>query len=63
MEKSLLEISEEMLLNILKKAEKNEHVSEDERKKAEESAQKTTDKMIKEIDALVAKKEKEIMEV
>jgi ribosome recycling factor len=47
----------------LKKAEKNEHVSEDSRKKAEEDAQKATDKMIKEIDALIATKEKDIMEV
>ena len=47
----------------LKKAEKTEHVSEDSRKKAEEDAQKTTDKMIKEIDALIVAKEKDIMEV
>jgi ribosome recycling factor len=47
----------------LKKAEKADHVSEDSRKKAEEDAQKATDKMIKEIDALIAAKEKDIMEV
>lgn len=47
----------------LKKAEKNEHFSEDDRKHAETEIQKLTDKHIKEIDQLVAQKEKEIMEV
>lgn len=47
----------------LKKSEKEEHYSEDERKRGEEEAQKLTDKHIKEIDTLVAMKEKEIMEV
>jgi ribosome recycling factor len=47
----------------LKKAEKDEHVSEDERKHAEEEAQKFTDKRIKDIDVLFQQKEKEIMEV
>jgi ribosome recycling factor len=47
----------------IKKSEKTEHVSEDDRKKAEKTAQDTTDKMIKEIDILLGKKEKEIMEV
>lgn len=47
----------------LKKAEKAEHVSEDERKHAETEVQKLTDKHIKEIDVLVQQKEKEIMEV
>jgi ribosome recycling factor len=47
----------------LKKAEKDEHISEDERKRAEEEAQKMTDKHIKEIDQLLTQKEKEIMEV
>ena len=47
----------------LKKSEKQEHFSEDERKRAEAEAQKLTDKYIKEIDALVALKDKEIMEV
>jgi ribosome recycling factor len=47
----------------LKKSEKAEHLSEDERKRAEAEAQKATDKHIKEIDALMAIKEKEIMEV
>jgi len=47
----------------LKKAEKAEHLSEDERKRGEQETQKLTDKYIKDIDALLAQKEKEIMEV
>jgi ribosome recycling factor len=47
----------------LKKSEKAEHFSEDERKRAEAETQKVTDKCIKEIDTLLAQKEKEIMEV
>jgi ribosome recycling factor len=47
----------------LKKAEKDEHFSEDDRKHAETEIQKLTDKHIKEIDLLVQQKEKEIMEV
>ncbi|RCK77700.1 MAG: Ribosome recycling factor [Ignavibacteriae bacterium] len=47
----------------LKKSEKEEHFSEDERKRGEEEVQKLVEKYIKEIDNLVALKEKEIMEV
>jgi ribosome recycling factor len=47
----------------LKKTEKEEHISEDDRKHAEADVQKLTDKHIKEIDDLVSAKEKEIMEV
>jgi ribosome recycling factor len=47
----------------VKKAEKNEHFSEDDRKHAETEIQKLTDKHTKEIDLLVTQKEKEIMEV
>ena len=47
----------------LKKAEKGEHMSEDERKRGEQDAQKLTDKHIKDIDNHLAMKEKEIMEV
>jgi ribosome recycling factor len=47
----------------LKKSEKAEHFSEDERKRGEAELQKLTDKFIKEIDALLTQKEKEIMEV
>jgi ribosome recycling factor len=48
---------------ILKKSEKEEHFSEDDRKRGEQEVQKYTDKYIKEIDNLLAIKEKEIMEV
>jgi len=47
----------------LKKSEKDEHYSEDERKRAEQDVQKMTDKFIKDVDGLVVIKEKEIMEV
>ena len=47
----------------LKKTEKQEHISEDERKRAEQGTQKFTDKHVKDIDNLVVLKEKEIMEV
>ncbi len=47
----------------LKKSEKAEHFSEDDRKRAEVDVQKMTDKSIKDIDQLVVMKEKEIMEV
>ncbi len=46
----------------LKKAEKTEHFSEDERKRAEDDVQKNTDRYVKEIDAIVEAKEKEILE-
>ena len=47
----------------LKKTEKEEHISEDNRKHAETEVQKLTDEKIKEIDELLVLKEKEIMEV
>ena len=47
----------------MKKSEKAEHFSEDDRKRGEAEAQKMTDKFIKDVDALVVLKEKEIMEV
>ena len=47
----------------LKKSEKEDHFSEDERKRGEQEVQKLTDRFIKEIDALLVVKEKEIMEV
>ena len=47
----------------LKKAEKDEHFSEDERKRGELEVQKFTDLHIKEVDNLLVLKEKEIMEV
>jgi len=47
----------------LKKSEKAEHFSEDERKRGEGEVQKMTDRHITDIDGLVTLKEKEIMEV
>jgi len=47
----------------LRKMEKEEHFSEDERKRAENEVQKLTDKYVKLIDELLEHKEKEIMEV
>ncbi len=47
----------------LKKSEKAEHFSEDDRKRAEQETQKLTDKCSKDIDVLLQHKEKEIMEV
>lgn len=47
----------------VKKAEKDEHFSEDDRKHAETEIQKLTDKHIKDIDLIIVQKEKEIMEV
>ena len=47
----------------LKKTEKEEHISEDDRKHGEAEVPKLTDKHVKNIDDLLAMKEKEIMEV
>ena len=46
-----------------KKLEKDSKITEDDRTKAEKKMQDETDKAIKTIDELCAKKEKEIMEV
>lgn len=48
---------------VLKKVEKDEHLSEDDRKRGEGDIQKVTDRFIKDIDDVLAKKEKEVMEV
>ena len=47
----------------IKKLKKDSLITEDDQRKAEEDAQKLTDKAIKEIDTVGAAKEKEIMEV
>ena len=47
----------------IKKLKKNNEITEDDQKDAEEEIQKMTDKAIKEVDDISAKKEKEIMEV
>ena len=47
----------------VKKMKKNSEITEDDQRKAEEDMQKITDKAIKDVDAIAAAKEKEIMEV
>ena len=47
----------------IKKLKNNNEITEDDQKDAEEEIQKMTDKAIKEVDEIFAKKEKEIMEV
>jgi len=50
-------------VDMLKKMQKNDGLSEDLEKEAEDEVQKTTDKNIKKIDELVTAKEKDIMTV
>ena len=47
----------------IKKMKKNSEITEDDQRKAEEDLQKITDQGIKDVDAVYAAKEKEIMEV
>ena len=47
----------------IKKMKKNSEITEDDQKDAEDEIQKMTDKAIKDVDSIYAKKEKEIMEV
>lgn len=46
-----------------KAMKKNSEITEDDLKNAEKTIQDTTDKLIKEVDAVVARKDKEIMEI
>ena len=50
-------------IELLKKAQKNEGMPEDTQKEAETEIQKITDKKVKEVDELVAAKEKDILTV
>lgn len=50
-------------IDILKKAQKNEGLSEDTEKEAEDEVQKLTDKKVKAVDDVVSAKEKEILTV
>ncbi|MDR2426317.1 MAG: ribosome recycling factor [Endomicrobium sp.] len=52
-----------VLVDGIKKAEKDKLITEDDRKKAENEAQKVTDAYIKKIDECIALKEKEIMQI
>ncbi|MFY9324274.1 MAG: ribosome-recycling factor, partial [Syntrophomonadaceae bacterium] len=49
--------------DMLKSSEKEKMISEDEAKRGSEEVQKATDKYIKDIDVILAAKEKDIMEV
>ena len=51
------------VLDLLKKSEKDGHVSEDEEKRYSEQVQKATDAAIAEVDKMLVAKEKEIMQV
>ena len=46
-----------------KKQQKNSEITEDDLKQAEKQIQDLTDRYIKEVDAVVAKKDKDIMEI
>lgn len=50
-------------VDLLKKAQKNDGLPEDAQKEGEDEVQKVTDKNVKEIDALIDAKEKDIMTV
>ena len=50
-------------IDTLKKAQKNEGLSEDGEKEGEDELQKVTDKYVKNVDAVIAAKEKEILTV
>ncbi len=50
-------------IDLLKKSQKDGHVSEDETKRHEAEVQKATDTAIAEVDAMLAHKEKEILSV
>jgi ribosome recycling factor len=47
----------------LKSFEKEKEITEDERRVGQDQIQKITDKFIKKIDEITAKKEKEILEI
>ena len=50
-------------MDFVKKAQKKSELTEDEEKKAEKDIQDMTDKFIKKVDEMCAKKEKELMEI
>lgn len=50
-------------MDAIKKLEKGGECTEDERKRGEDQIQKLTDRFVKELDELLAAKEKEVMEV
>ena len=50
-------------MDFIKKAQKKSEITEDEQKKGEKDLQELTDKYIKKVDEMCAKKEKELMEI
>ena len=50
-------------IDLLKKAQKNDGLSEDGEKEGEDELQKVTDKWVKKVDELIAAKEKDILTV
>jgi ribosome recycling factor len=50
-------------MDMIKEAEKDKQISEDERKKGEKSIQDLTDKYIAQVEDIAKAKEKEIMEL
>ncbi len=50
-------------MDYVKKAQKKSEITEDDQKKAEKDLQELTDKYIKKVDEMCAKKEKELMEM
>ena len=50
-------------MDFIKKAQKKSEITEDDQKKAEKDLQELTDKYVKKVDDLCAKKEKELMEI
>ena len=50
-------------MDAIKKAVKKSEITEDDQKKSEKDLQELTDKYIKKVDELCAKKEKELMEI
>ena len=50
-------------VDYVKKAQKKGELTEDDQKKAEKDIQDLTDKHVKKIDEMCAKKEKELMEI
>ena len=56
-------LTEERRKELIKKAQKNDGLSEDGEKEGEEELQKVTDKWVKKVDEVIAAKEKDILTV
>ena len=62
-DKTVGAVTKAQLEEKIKALKKDGHISEDEVKKAEDNVQKVTDKFVKEIDTIIAAKEKEVMSI